>query len=192
MVNRFTFRATKSLGLTITVYASDQDDAEEQAYEIASNTSYDEWAGAEDDDELELIDEEPCEADGEEGDDERTHMFKRGQHSRIPKGTIGLQSDGSWVGTHWEFDSDTVRQIRASQNDAQATEILQRLINTVLSNVAAAEAAHHQHRRRFVERMGVPFRHPPHDPENPETSKRLIGELQEEFWNSFDEIRATR
>lgn len=70
MKTKYIFRAIRNLGLTITVYATDQDDAEEQAFEIASNTNYDEWAGADEDDELELIDEEPCEVDGEEGEEE--------------------------------------------------------------------------------------------------------------------------
>lgn len=63
MAIKYRFRATKSLGLTVTVYAGNEDDAEEQAQEIVDNTNYDEWDGADEDGELELIDEEPCDED---------------------------------------------------------------------------------------------------------------------------------
>lgn len=62
-MNKYTFMAVKNLTLTVSVYAADQDDAEEQASEIVANTGLDEWPGADDEDELELIEEE-CEDDG--------------------------------------------------------------------------------------------------------------------------------
>ena len=62
-MTKYTFLAVKNLNLTVTVYAADQDEAEEKASEIVANTDLDEWPGADDEDELELIEEEECEDD---------------------------------------------------------------------------------------------------------------------------------
>ena len=63
MKSKFTFVARKSLTLTVIVYGDDEDAAEEKAHEQVGETPLDEWAGADEDDELELFDTE--EADQE-------------------------------------------------------------------------------------------------------------------------------
>lgn len=66
MKNKFTFTARKLL--TLTVFGDDEFDAEEKAYERVGDTPLDEWAGADEDDELELYDTEEIEED--EADDQ--------------------------------------------------------------------------------------------------------------------------
>lgn len=63
MRNKYTFVARKSLTLTVTVFGDDEADAEEKALERVGDTPLDEWAGADEGDEVELFDTEWDEED---------------------------------------------------------------------------------------------------------------------------------
>jgi hypothetical protein len=65
MKTKYTFVARKSLTLIVTVFGEDEDEAEGHAANVVGDTLLDEWDGADDVDDLELI-------DSEELDDEDT------------------------------------------------------------------------------------------------------------------------